>query len=184
MQNVQAREQLEGIGLTVGSVHRNLPAAELTARALARQEGILAANGALVVQTGARTGRSPADRFIVDEPAAEGVAWSDVNQPCTPELFEHMLRKASAYLHGREAFVFDGYAGADKAIGSPSGWSPTPRGTRSSPRRSSCSPSRSRWRTSPPGSRSSTAALCTPTRTSTARGRRCSSASRSAAAWC
>ena len=115
MQNVQARAQLENIGLTVGSVHRNLPAAELTARSLARQEGILPANGALVVQTGARTGRSPADRFIVDEPAAEGVAWSDVNQQCTPELFDRMLCKASTYLHSREVFVFDGYAGADKA---------------------------------------------------------------------
>ena len=115
MQNVQARAQLKNIGLTVGSVHRNLPAAELTARSLARQEGILAANGALVVQTGARTGRSPADRFIVDEPAADDVAWSDVNQQCTPELFDRMLRKASTYLHSREVFVFDGYAGADKA---------------------------------------------------------------------
>ncbi len=115
MQNVQARAQLDAVGVTVGSVHRNLPAAELTARSLARQEGVLAANGALVVQTGARTGRSPADRFFVDEPEADGVAWSDVNQPCTAELFDHMLRKASAYLRNREVFVFDGYAGADKA---------------------------------------------------------------------
>ncbi len=115
MQNVHVRAQLESIGLTVGSAHRNLPAAELTARSLARQEGILAANGALVVHTGARTGRSPADRFIVDEAAADGVAWSQVNQKCTPELFDRMLRKASTYLHSREVFVFDGYAGADKA---------------------------------------------------------------------
>ena len=115
MQNVQVRTELEGIGLTVGSVHRNLPAAELTARSLARQEGILAANGALVVQTGSRTGRSPADRFIVAEPAADGVAWSDVNQQCTPELFDRMLRKAGRYLRNREVFVFDGYVGADKA---------------------------------------------------------------------
>ena len=80
--------QLGEIGISAGDVHRNLPAAELTARALARGEGILAANGALVVKTGARTGRSPADRFIVDEPEAEAVAWSDVNQRCSPELFD------------------------------------------------------------------------------------------------
>jgi len=114
MQNVQARTELQGIGLAVGSVHRNLPAAELTARALARQEGILAANGALVVRTGARTGRSPADRFIVAEPDADGVAWSDVNQPCTPELFDRLMTKANAYLRDREVFVFDGYVGADR----------------------------------------------------------------------
>jgi phosphoenolpyruvate carboxykinase (ATP) len=117
MQNVRVRGQLEDAGLTVGTVHRNLPAAELTARALARQEGILAANGALVVQTGARTGRSPADRFIVSEPAADGVAWNDVNQACAPELFERMFRKAATYLRNREAFVFDGYAGAGRGRG-------------------------------------------------------------------
>ena len=57
-------------GITVGPVHRNLPAPELIARSLARGEGIFAANGALVVTTGERTGRSPADRYIVDEPEA------------------------------------------------------------------------------------------------------------------
>ena len=44
--------QLEEAGLRVGPVHRNLPSPELTARSLARGEGILAANGALVVRTG------------------------------------------------------------------------------------------------------------------------------------
>jgi len=115
MHNSDVRAQIGSLGITVGSVHRSLPAAELTARSLARQEGILAANGALVVRTGARTGRSPADRFIVAEPAADGVAWSDENRQCSPELFDRLLRKASTYLHDREVFVFDGYVGADKA---------------------------------------------------------------------
>ena len=88
--------------------------AELTARALARGEGILAANGALVVKTGARTGRSPADRFIVDEPEAGAVAWSDMNQKCSPELFDRLLKKAGTYLHDRDLFVFEGFVGADR----------------------------------------------------------------------
>jgi phosphoenolpyruvate carboxykinase (ATP) len=106
--------QLNELGIAAGDVHRNLPAAELTARALARGEGILAANGALVVKTGARTGRSPADRFIVDEPEAEAVAWNHVNQKCSPELFDRLLKKAGAYLRDREVFAFDGFVGADR----------------------------------------------------------------------
>jgi len=111
--------QLEGSGLSVGPVHRNLPAPELTARSLARQEGILAANGALVVTTGERTGRSPADRYIVDEPEAAGVAWGGPNQPCSVEFFERQLRRASEHLRRREVYVFDGYVGAEPAYRMP-----------------------------------------------------------------
>ncbi len=109
------RAQLADVGLSVGVIHRNLPAPELTARALARKEGILAANGALVVTTGARTGRSPADRYIVDEPAADGVAWGGANQPCSPAHFERQLQRASKYLSRRQVYVFDGYVGAEPA---------------------------------------------------------------------
>jgi len=102
------------LGIAARSVNRNLPSAELTARALARGEGILAANGALVVRTGACTGRSPHDRFIVDEsPATETVDWNRVNRPCSPGLFDTMLRKTNRYLEGRDLYVFDGYVGAE-----------------------------------------------------------------------
>ncbi len=102
------------LGIAARSVNRNLPSAELTARALARREGILAANGALVVRTGACTGRSPENRFIVDEPpAAETVDWNDVNRPCSPALFDSLLQKARSYLEGRDLYVFDGYVGAE-----------------------------------------------------------------------
>jgi phosphoenolpyruvate carboxykinase (ATP) len=111
--NKEVHAQLKAAGLTVGPIHRNLPAPELTARSLARQEGILAANGALVVTTGQRTGRSPADRYIVDEPEAAGVAWGGPNQPCSPEFFERQLARASEHLRRREVYVFDGYVGAE-----------------------------------------------------------------------
>ncbi len=111
--------QLEEAGLRVGPVHRNLPAPELTARSLARREGILAANGALVVTTGERTGRSPADRYIVDEPEAAGVDWGGPNKPCSPEFFERQLQRAGERLRKREAYVFDGYVGAEPAYRMP-----------------------------------------------------------------
>ena len=109
------RTQLEELGLAgSGAVHRNLPPAELIARSLARAEGILAANGALVVKTGEPSGRSPNDRVIVEDAAAERVCWGDVNLPCTPALFDRLLDKARGYLHGRDLYVFDGFAGAER----------------------------------------------------------------------
>jgi phosphoenolpyruvate carboxykinase (ATP) len=109
------RRDLADAGLAgIGQVHRNLPFAELVARSLARQEGILAANGAIVVRTGLRTGRSPDDRFIVDSGAVhDGVDWGAVNRPCSRHVFDRLLDKAGAFLRRRESFVFDGYAGAD-----------------------------------------------------------------------
>ena len=102
------------LGFAVEEVHRNLPSAELTARALARGEGILAANGALVVRTGACTGRSPENRFIVDEPpASETVDWNRVNRPCSRALFDSLLEQAQDYLRNRDVYVFDGYVGAE-----------------------------------------------------------------------
>ena len=108
--------QIEALGMAGGGeIHRNLPPAELIARALARGEGILAANGALVVKTGAPTGRSPEDRVLVmEEPGDDQIYWGDVNRPCRPELFERLLNKARGYLHDRDLYVFDGFAGAER----------------------------------------------------------------------
>jgi phosphoenolpyruvate carboxykinase (ATP) len=110
------REHLEALGLAGGgAVHRNLPPAELVARSLARAEGILAANGALVVKTGDPAGRSPKDRMIVMEPEADDhIHWGPINRPCRPELFERLLNKARGYLHDRDLYVFDGFAGAER----------------------------------------------------------------------
>ena len=111
------REDLAGAGLAgIGEIHRNLPYAELVARSLARREGMLASNGALVVRTGLRTGRSPDDRFLVDAKAVhDQIDWGKVNKPCSRRVFDHLLDKAGGFLQHRESFVFDGYAGADPA---------------------------------------------------------------------
>ena len=111
------RDALDAIGLKgTGAIHRNLPPARLVEAAVARQEGLLAANGALAVSTGARTGRSPKDRFVLRDAETEGkVWWGNVNQPIDRERFDKLFAKAVAQLADKELYVFDGFAGADKA---------------------------------------------------------------------
>jgi phosphoenolpyruvate carboxykinase (ATP) len=99
---------------TKGRVHRNLSSAILLEEALRRGEGKLAANGALVVTTGERTGRSPKDRYVVDTPDVHGgVWWGEVNAPIDEARFERLFEKVKAHLSTRDQFVFDGFAGAD-----------------------------------------------------------------------
>src|SRR5262245_1958118 len=107
---------LRGHGLTnPGTVHAHLPAAALVEHALRRGEGQLADNGAFVAYTGARTGRSPHDRFLVADPAVrQHIAWGKVNQPMEPAVFARLLDKTRSYFQGRELFVFDGWACADE----------------------------------------------------------------------
>ena len=67
----------------------DLPAAELVEHAIRREEGRMASNGALVIETGERTGRSPNDRFIVDTPDVhDKIAWGAVNRPLSVESYE------------------------------------------------------------------------------------------------
>lgn len=90
-----------------------LTPAQLIERALARKEGQLADNGALVVSTGRRTGRSPADRFIVREASTENaVDWGAVNKAFDPERFQALWERARSYLGEREHFVSQLHVGA------------------------------------------------------------------------
>ena len=97
-------------------VHANLSVAELVETSLKRGEGQLAANGALVAVTGARTGRSPKDKFTVDDAVTHNVVdWGKVNKPFAPEKFEALLGRVLEHLKDRELFAQDLYCGADAA---------------------------------------------------------------------
>jgi phosphoenolpyruvate carboxykinase (ATP) len=97
-------------------VHANLSVAELVETSLKRGEGHLAANGALVAVTGARTGRSPKDKFTVDDAVThEVVDWGKVNKPFAPAKFDALLERVVEHLKGRELFAQDLYCGADPA---------------------------------------------------------------------
>ncbi|WP_280554084.1 phosphoenolpyruvate carboxykinase [Halomonas sp. 25-S5] len=94
--------------------HVNLCSAELIERAVANGEGRLAANGALVVNTGVRTGRSPKDRFIVDEASTSGqIDWGSVNRPFDAEKFDALWDRVDAYLAGGEHYVSELHVGSD-----------------------------------------------------------------------
>ena len=94
--------------------HVDLTVADLVEHAIRRNEGTLADNGALVVKTGHRTGRSPKDRFIVKEATTENeIQWGNVNQPVSAEVFAALWAKAETYLSDLEHFVSHLEVGAD-----------------------------------------------------------------------
>lgn len=100
--------------INTGKIHNNLSAPQLVTEALARGEGKLASTGALRVETGKYTGRSPNDRFVVDEPEIrDEIDWGKVNVPITVEKFQAIFNRIKGYLQNKDLFVFDGFAGAD-----------------------------------------------------------------------
>jgi len=108
---------LEAVGIRGASaVHWNVSVAGLYEEALRRGEGSLTADGPIVCFTGQHTGRSPNDKFIVKEPSSEQhVAWGKVNRPIDPAAFDAVLARLQAHVQGRELFVLDAWAGADRA---------------------------------------------------------------------
>ncbi len=98
-----------------GTLHWNLVAPELIQAAIRRGEGELADMGPFVGVTSPHTGRSPNDKFVVEEAETKGdIWWGKVNRPFPEEKFDLLLADVRAYLDGRdELFVQDLHAGAD-----------------------------------------------------------------------
>ena len=96
-------------------VHHNTREIELSEEAIRRGEARFSAAGALVVETGAHTGRSAQDKYTVRDATTEKAVWWDNNKPMTPEQFDLLWADFSAHAKTREMFVQDLYAGADPA---------------------------------------------------------------------
>ncbi|MBO9150659.1 phosphoenolpyruvate carboxykinase (ATP) [Chitinophaga sp. GCM10012297] len=106
--------ELRALGIENADVHYQLPPEELTEQTLALKQGCLADTGALVVNTGEFTGRSPKDKFIVkDSITADTVNWNDFNLPFTPENFDRLQDKITRYFNGKPVWVRDCQACAD-----------------------------------------------------------------------
>ncbi len=95
-------------------IYKNLSRPRLVELAVDRHEGKLADNGALVVETGKHTGRSPMDRFIVEEAStAEDIHWGPINRPFPEDRFKSLWDKVEAHVAGRDQFRSELHVGAD-----------------------------------------------------------------------
>ncbi|MFK7731253.1 MAG: phosphoenolpyruvate carboxykinase [Pseudomonadales bacterium] len=94
--------------------YMDLAPSELIERSLRSGEGQLASNGSLVVTTGKRTGRSPADRYIVQEPStSDMIDWGAVNRPFDSDKFDALWERVSDFAATQDSFVAQLHVGAD-----------------------------------------------------------------------
>ena len=109
------KSDLSTLGLKVKTAKWNYRPAALIEEAIKKGEGVLTDTGALMCDTGKFTGRSPKDRFIVeDEKTKNAVWWGNINIPFSPENFDKLQGKMTKFLEDKEVYVRDTYAGADK----------------------------------------------------------------------
>jgi phosphoenolpyruvate carboxykinase (ATP) len=116
--NVHPRSKvgLKYLGLDKNDeVYWNLNPAELYEHAILRGEAILTADHALLVHTGKFTGRSPKDKFIIEQDSIrDEIDWGEVNQPASEEIFNNLFTKVQNYLRDKRLFVKDAFCGADE----------------------------------------------------------------------
>ncbi|GIZ07285.1 phosphoenolpyruvate carboxykinase (ATP) [Flavobacterium sp. UMI-01] len=111
---IKYRPNLDEIGIVNAKIHYQLSADELHQRTLDYYQGTESASGALVINTGVFSGRSPKDRFIVKDAITENeVWWGEINIPFESDAFDALYDKLTAYLSNKELFVRDGYVCAD-----------------------------------------------------------------------
>ncbi len=107
---------LASLGVSgLSAVHYNLRNEGLVQAAIERGEGELGQGGVLLTTTGKHTGRSPKDKFVVDEPSVKDSIWWENNPPLAPAAFEVLKKDMFAHMAGREYFVQDLFGGADPA---------------------------------------------------------------------
>lgn len=104
------------IGLTnLGNQFWNLTPSELIEDTILTGQGMLTDTGAIAIETGEFTGRSPKDRFVVcDGNTEDAVWWGDVNIKFTPEKFKALYNRMKAYLNGKDVYIRDAHACADE----------------------------------------------------------------------
>ncbi|PPB82257.1 phosphoenolpyruvate carboxykinase (ATP) [Albidovulum inexpectatum] len=111
---VNPSQRLEHQGISgLGNVYYNMIEPKLVEETIRRGEARLGRGGAVLVTTGAHTGRSPKDKFVVRTPSVEDTIWWENNAPMAPDAFDRLHRDMLDHMKGRDYFVQDLYAGAD-----------------------------------------------------------------------
>jgi phosphoenolpyruvate carboxykinase (ATP) len=107
----QISELLQGNNIQI-----QLSVPQLVEKVISRNEGIITSTGAVRATTGKYTGRSPKDKYIVEETTVKDkIDWGSINQPISEEIFSSLYDKVLSYLKEQsEVFVFKGFAGADQ----------------------------------------------------------------------
>jgi len=117
MQNLgtnPANASVEDLGIKNATTNWNLPANELAQISVDKGQAKRNSTGAINVNTGKFTGRSPKDRFIVkDEVTENAVWWGGINIPFDSEKFDKLYDKVTDYLSGKEIYARDAFACAD-----------------------------------------------------------------------
>lgn len=115
MNSVSISSELNEL-LKQNNVRVQLSVPQLVEKILKRNEGLLTSTGAVRATTGKYTGRSPKDKYIVEEASTKDkIDWGPVNQPISEEVFDNLYHKVIKYLKEKdEIFLFKGFAGADK----------------------------------------------------------------------
>ncbi len=110
-------KQLEELGIeNVGKIYHNLSYDELLKHELENGEVRETKSGATTVDTGIFTGRSPKDKYFVDRaPSNKYIAWGDVNQKISEEIFDELLELSRKQLSDKDLYVTDVYSGASPA---------------------------------------------------------------------
>ena len=107
-------DSLSGLGITEGIAHWNLSLDELIQKSIQHGRAKLTNTGAITVDTGEFTGRSPRDRFIVNDSLTENsVWWNSTNLHFEAKQFNKLFKKVINYLNGKEIYVRDAYVCAD-----------------------------------------------------------------------
>lgn len=112
--NALTPKGFDKLGLTDNTnVFYNTSYSELMAHEINHNECKISILGATICDTGIFTGRSPKDKYFVDQKPSNGhISWGNINQPISEDIFEDLLEKTKKQLSGKDIYVVDAYCGA------------------------------------------------------------------------